>query len=208
MRACASPSISVDRTLPQIQTTSGREEFEVATKTTSALRRRRRATKRKNAITKATKLANDDWKTKLLVFHRKKLLGEVATQKAARKVAEKNVDRITEELAAANKSVDQLRVSLAEERAAHTLALTERIATNTDLLNAAHHSQREQIARLQQTHRADKASLKSDLARATKDCQRYRTQRDELRREKEQAAALVASLQLQLQRATFPGSLP
>ena len=189
-------------------TTSGREEFAAVVKVAAATKRRRRAARRKDAITKSAKLSNAEHKLKNLQDERKTILGKLASALAWQSTAKKNIERLQSELDAAHAELEKLRLSAAADRAAHALDLHGRIDQNTELLNEAHRRQKEHIARLQHENRLEKAQLKQDLTRALGAEKRYRHQRDELRREKEQSAALIASLQCQLQRATFPACLP
>ena len=199
---------SPDRIDPPSSTTSGREELAAAFKVTASTKRRRRSTKRRDAISKTAKLSNVEQKLQDLQESRKVLLGKLSSALTWQSTAKKTIERLQAELDAANAELEKQRLSAAADRAAHALDLRGRIDQNTELLNEAHRNQKEHINRLQHENRLEKAELKSKLARALGAEKYYRNQRDELRREKEQAAALIASLQCQLQRATFPACLP
>jgi len=186
----------------------GREELAAAFKATASTKRRRRSTKRRDAISKTAKLSNVEQKLQDLQESRKVLLGKLSSALTWQSTAKKTIERLQAELDAANAELEKQRLSAAADRAAHALDLRGRIDQNTELLNEAHRNQKEHINRLQHENRLEKAELKSKLARALGAEKYYRNQRDELRREKEQAAALIASLQCQLQRATFPACLP
>jgi DNA repair exonuclease SbcCD ATPase subunit len=198
----------LDRTDPPSSTTSGREELAAVVKAASASKRRRRANKKRDAISKNAKLSNAEQKLQSLQENRKVLLGKLSSALTWQSTAKKTIARLQAELDAATAEVEKQRLSAAADRAAHALDLRGRIDQNTELLNEAHRNQKEHINRLQHENRIEKAELKNKLARALGAEKHYRNQRDDLRREKEQAAALIASLQHQLQRATFPACLP
>ena len=81
-------------------------------------------------------------------------------------------------------------------------------ALNTQLLSEAQAAHTEQLQQAFHEHRVSTAGLRQSLKTTQNDLTRVRGLRDQYQRERDAAKAEVKTLQLQLQRAVYPGAFP
>ena len=181
----------------------------VSKSSTSALRRQRRKNRRRKAAQlDATK---EQGKTARLLKQRLLFISKLV----ALHRENKDLKRRCQESAEADAVITALRAELVSRQeldSARESASIKRLAAsnalNTQLLAEAQAAHTEQLQQAFHEHRVSTAGLRQSLKTTQNDLTRVRGLRDQYQRERDVARAEVKTLQAQLHRSVFPGTLP